>query len=133
AAGARRAASGPPEDVRHDLGGIKTEAPDLPDINDLTAEKPPLSPTILGLFRGLPLDYTDHVVPSPAGRAGKGRAQPGSAGGGAGPGGGGRSAAPPAGRPPGHARRRATVPPSPQPPRPPPGAPPPRPAGPPAP
>src|SRR5262249_36139807 len=41
-----------PDDVRHDLGGIKVEAADLPDISDLVAEKPPLSPTILGLFRG---------------------------------------------------------------------------------
>jgi hypothetical protein len=62
--------------VRHDLGGIKVEAADLPDMGDLIAEKPPLSPTILGLFRGLPLDYTDRVIPMPAGRAGKGRAQP---------------------------------------------------------
>jgi Flp pilus assembly protein TadD/predicted Zn-dependent protease with MMP-like domain len=72
----QRAVSDLPEDVRHDLGGIKVEAADLPDISDLVAEKPPLSPTILGLFRGLPLDYTDRVIPSPAGRAGKGRAQP---------------------------------------------------------
>src|SRR6185369_9004784 len=70
-----------PDDVRHDLGGIKVEAADLPDISDLVAEKPPLSPTILGLFRGLPLDYSDRMVPTPAGRAGKGRAQPVSAGG----------------------------------------------------
>src|SRR4029079_2127984 len=76
AAHVQRAVSDLPEDVRHDLGGIKVEAADLPDISDLVAEKPPLSPTILGLFRGLPLDYTDRVIPSPAGRAGKGRAQP---------------------------------------------------------
>ena len=83
AARVQRAVSELPDDVRHDLGGIKIEAADLPDINDLVAEKPPLSPTILGLFRGLPLDYSDRMVPSPAGRAGKGRAQPVSAGGGA--------------------------------------------------
>ena len=47
----------------------------------MTAEKPPLSPTILGLFRGLPLDYTERVAPTPAGRAGKGRAQPSQPGG----------------------------------------------------
>ena len=85
-----------PDDIRRDLGGIKVEAADLPDINDLIAEKPPLSPTILGLFRGLPLDYSDRMVPSPAGRAGKGRAPPVSAGGGADPG-GGRSSVPPSG------------------------------------
>src|SRR4029078_5277144 len=64
------------EDIRRDLGGIKVEAAALPDIADLVAEKPPLSPTILGLFRGLPLDYTDRVIPTPAGRSAKGRAQP---------------------------------------------------------
>jgi Flp pilus assembly protein TadD/predicted Zn-dependent protease with MMP-like domain len=72
----QRAVAELPDDVRRDLGGIKVEAADLPDIGDLIAEKPPLSPTILGLFRGLPLDYTERVIPTPAGRAGKGRAQP---------------------------------------------------------
>jgi Flp pilus assembly protein TadD/predicted Zn-dependent protease with MMP-like domain len=72
----QRAVTDLPDDVRHDLGGIKVEAADLPDMGDLIAEKPPLSPTILGLFRGLPLDYTERVIPMPAGRAGKGRAQP---------------------------------------------------------
>jgi len=91
----QRSVSELPDDVRHDLGGIKVEAADLPDINDLVAEKPPLSPTILGLFRGLPLDYSDRMVPSPAGRAGKGRAQPVSAGGAADQ--GGRSSLAPSG------------------------------------
>jgi predicted Zn-dependent protease with MMP-like domain len=72
----QRAVSELAEDVRRDLGGIKVEAADLPDIGDLVAEKPPLSPTILGLFRGLPLDYSDRIIPTPAGRSGKGRAQP---------------------------------------------------------
>jgi tetratricopeptide (TPR) repeat protein len=76
AARVQRAVAELPDDVRRDLGGIKVEAADLPDIADLVAEKPPLSPTILGLFRGLPLDYTDRTIPTPAGRAGKGRAQP---------------------------------------------------------
>ncbi len=80
AARVQRAVSELPDDLQHDLGGIKVEAADLPDIGDLVAEKPPLSPTILGLFRGLPLDYTDRVIPTSAGRAGKGRAQPVSAG-----------------------------------------------------
>lgn len=71
----QRAVSELPEDVRRDLGGIKVEPADMPDESDLTAEKPPLSPTILGLFRGLPLDYTERVAPMPAGRAGKGRLQ----------------------------------------------------------
>ena len=82
AAHVQRAVSDLSEDIRHDLGGIKVEAADLPDIADLVAEKPPLSPTILGLFRGLPLDYTDRVIPTPpAGRAGKGRSQPVGSGG----------------------------------------------------
>jgi tetratricopeptide (TPR) repeat protein len=72
----QRAVAELPDDVRRDLGGIKVEAADLPDIADLVAEKPPLSPTILGLFRGLPLDYSDRMIPTQAGRAGKGRAQP---------------------------------------------------------
>jgi Flp pilus assembly protein TadD/predicted Zn-dependent protease with MMP-like domain len=76
AAHVQRAVAELPDDVRRDLGGIKVEAGDLPDIADLVAEKPPLSPTILGLFRGLPLDYTDRAIPTPAGRSGKGRAQP---------------------------------------------------------
>jgi tetratricopeptide (TPR) repeat protein len=82
AAHVQRAVAELSDDIRHDLGGIKVEAADLPDISDLIAEKPPLSPTILGLFRGLPLDYTDRVIPPPAGRSAKGRAQPGSGGGG---------------------------------------------------
>jgi len=42
-------------DVLADLTEIPVETADLPAIEDLTAERPPLSPTILGLFRGLPL------------------------------------------------------------------------------
>ena len=48
AAHVQRAVAELPDDVRRDLGGIKVEAADLPDITDLVAEKPPLSPTILG-------------------------------------------------------------------------------------
>jgi tetratricopeptide (TPR) repeat protein len=75
-----------PEDVRRDLAGIRIETADLPDDADLTAEKPPLSPTILGLYRGLPLDFGERTaVATPAGRPGKGRAvAPQPAGGGAG-------------------------------------------------
>jgi len=75
AARVQRAVAELPEDIRHDLSGIKIEAADLPDEADLTAEKPPLSPTILGLFRGLPLGFTEHApAPTPAGRSGKHRA-----------------------------------------------------------
>ncbi len=40
---------------RADLQQVSLETADLPALGDLTAEDPPLSPTILGLFRGLPL------------------------------------------------------------------------------
>jgi tetratricopeptide (TPR) repeat protein len=74
AARVQRAVAELPEDIRRDLAGIRIETSDLPDDADLTAEKPPLSPTILGLFRGLPLDFGERSVATPAGRPGKGRA-----------------------------------------------------------
>ncbi len=77
AARVQRAVAALPPDFRRDLGGVKVEAADLPALDDLTAEKPPLSPTILGLFRGLPLDYNDEAAaPSPSGRSRKGRSAP---------------------------------------------------------
>ncbi|HTA21115.1 MAG TPA: metallopeptidase family protein, partial [Polyangia bacterium] len=65
-------------DIRRDLTGIPVEAADVPSQDDLTAEKPPLSPTILGLFRGLPLDWNAREpLPTQAGRPSKkGRAEP---------------------------------------------------------
>jgi tetratricopeptide (TPR) repeat protein len=45
-----------PPPLRADLAKVKLETADLPDLKDLTAEEPPLAPTILGLFRGAPLD-----------------------------------------------------------------------------
>lgn len=44
-----------PPDEAADLKLVRLELSDLPDPRDLTLEAPPLSPTILGLFRGLPL------------------------------------------------------------------------------
>ena len=44
-----------PPELRADLGRVSLETSDLPDLSDLTAEEPPLAPTILGLFRGAPL------------------------------------------------------------------------------
>jgi tetratricopeptide (TPR) repeat protein len=74
----RRAVEGLDADTRRDLRGIPVEASDMPADDDLTAESPPLSPTILGLFRGLPLDWSAQA-PAPtqsSGRAGKkGRAE----------------------------------------------------------
>jgi tetratricopeptide (TPR) repeat protein len=73
----KRAVAALPPDFQRDLSGVEVEAADLPDVEDLTAEKPPLSPTILGLFRGLPLDYDEQAVaPTPSGRSGKGHAAP---------------------------------------------------------
>jgi Flp pilus assembly protein TadD/predicted Zn-dependent protease with MMP-like domain len=59
AARVRRVTSDLPPDVRRDLTGISVDTSDLPSADDLTAELPPLSPTILGLFRGLPLGRDD--------------------------------------------------------------------------
>jgi tetratricopeptide (TPR) repeat protein len=44
-----------PAAAREDLRAVPVETADLPAPEDLTAERPPLSPTILGLFRGLSL------------------------------------------------------------------------------
>jgi tetratricopeptide (TPR) repeat protein len=44
-----------PGELRADLGRVSLETADLPDLSDLTAEEPPLAPTILGLFRGAPI------------------------------------------------------------------------------
>lgn len=44
-----------PEALRRDLARVSLEVADLPALGDLVAEEPPLSPTILGLFRGAPL------------------------------------------------------------------------------
>lgn len=52
---------------RADLRRVSLETADLPELGDLTAEDPPLSPTILGLFRGLPLP----AEPAPGSEAGK--------------------------------------------------------------
>jgi tetratricopeptide (TPR) repeat protein len=77
AARVQRAVAELPEDIKHDLAAIKIEAADLPDEADLVAEKPPLSPTILGLYRGLPLGFGEKEASStPAARSSKGRAVP---------------------------------------------------------
>lgn len=44
-----------PVDLQVMLEDVAIEVVDLPGIDDLTAVEPPFSPTILGLFRGLPL------------------------------------------------------------------------------
>jgi tetratricopeptide (TPR) repeat protein len=44
-----------PGDVRSDLGKVSLELSDLPALDDLVAVEPPFAPTIMGLYRGLPL------------------------------------------------------------------------------
>jgi Flp pilus assembly protein TadD/predicted Zn-dependent protease with MMP-like domain len=71
AARVRRVTAELPADVRHDLAGITVDTAELPSSDDLTAELPPLSPTILGLFRGLPLGRDDVPEAAPAARGGR--------------------------------------------------------------
>ncbi len=44
-----------PAELKKDLKGVPLEVEDFPALLDLTGDEPPLSPTILGLFRGPPL------------------------------------------------------------------------------
>ena len=44
-----------PPNLKADLARVELELPDLPRLDDLRADDPPLPPTILGLFRGGPL------------------------------------------------------------------------------
>lgn len=70
----RRVVAELPEEARADLVHAQLETADLPALDDLIAEKPPLSPTILGLFRGLPIGFDgDASRRSQAARAAKGR------------------------------------------------------------
>ncbi len=52
-----------PEDMRRDLAGVPITAEELPRDDDLLGGEPPLSPTILGLFRGPPLGDRCFVAP----------------------------------------------------------------------
>ncbi|HEY4188712.1 MAG TPA: metallopeptidase family protein [Polyangia bacterium] len=78
----RRIVGDLPEDVRADLAQAHLETADLPALDDLIAEKPPLSPTILGLFRGLPIGFDGEAEnhTAPATRAAKGRRAANAAG-----------------------------------------------------
>jgi tetratricopeptide (TPR) repeat protein len=44
-----------PDDVRAMLGEVPVTVRDLPELDDLAAVDPPFAPTILGLYRGLPI------------------------------------------------------------------------------
>ncbi|HVP59488.1 MAG TPA: metallopeptidase family protein [Myxococcaceae bacterium] len=50
-----RAVAALPADMRKDLGGVPVTVEDIPKSEDLLEGDPPLSPTILGLFRGPPI------------------------------------------------------------------------------
>ena len=52
AAMVRRQVAALPAKMRADLATVPLQVQDLPDLADLTANDPPLSPAILGLFRG---------------------------------------------------------------------------------
>jgi len=58
----RQAVSQLPSSLQESLRDIPVETFDLPELEDLTAESPPLSPTILGLYRGLPLGHGDDMA-----------------------------------------------------------------------
>jgi Flp pilus assembly protein TadD/predicted Zn-dependent protease with MMP-like domain len=47
-----RAVKGLPKDMQKDLGGVPVSTEEIPQDGDLRDGDPPLSPTILGLFRG---------------------------------------------------------------------------------
>src|SRR5690606_6518336 len=44
-----------PPDMQRDLAQVALELVDLPAVEDLVAVDPPFAPTIMGLYRGLPL------------------------------------------------------------------------------
>lgn len=52
-----------PPDMKDDLKEVPVSVEELPDVADLTAVSPPLSPSILGLFRGPPLE--EACLPDP--------------------------------------------------------------------
>jgi tetratricopeptide (TPR) repeat protein len=64
-----------PPDVRADLAKVSLELSDMPALDDLVAVEPPFAPTIMGLYRGLPLG----VEEGPAAAASQGPATASSA------------------------------------------------------
>ncbi len=58
-----------PEPERRALASIPVEVQDLPDASDLLAVEPPLSPSILGLFRGPPENEACTAADGPPCRA----------------------------------------------------------------
>ncbi|HEY8208676.1 MAG TPA: metallopeptidase family protein [Myxococcaceae bacterium] len=60
-----RAVNDLPADMRKDLDGVPVAAEEIPKDEDLLSGEPPLSPAILGLFRGPPLGETCSPEESP--------------------------------------------------------------------
>ncbi len=69
AAQVERAVRALPAAVRDQLRAVSIETEDLPRLADLTATDPPFSPTILGLYRGLPLGVPSRGPERPLARA----------------------------------------------------------------
>jgi tetratricopeptide (TPR) repeat protein len=67
-----------PPHLKKAVDGVAIEVADVPALADLLAVDPPFSPTILGLFRGLPLGASEPE----SGARGSGQAAPGRADGG---------------------------------------------------
>jgi len=63
-----RAVAALPGDMQKDLKGVPVTAEELPEDDDLLSGDPPLSPAILGLFRGPPL--SEPCVPEPGAKPG---------------------------------------------------------------
>jgi tetratricopeptide (TPR) repeat protein len=61
-----------PPDVRRDLAQVRLELADLPAAEDLLAVDPPFAPTIMGLYRGLPLGVEEPPGRGAGGAAGQG-------------------------------------------------------------
>jgi predicted Zn-dependent protease with MMP-like domain len=59
-----------PPQLRRDLADVKLSTEEMPDLADLTVDEPPLSPTILGLFRGEPLGEPPGEPPGDQARVG---------------------------------------------------------------
>ena len=57
-----------PDDMRKDTRDVPIAVEDVPQTDDLTSGDPPLSPTILGLFRGPPLNEACEPADTEGGR-----------------------------------------------------------------
>jgi tetratricopeptide (TPR) repeat protein len=64
-----RALTGLPPDMRKDLAGVPVTVEDIPKNDDLLDGDPPLSPTILGLYRGPPLGEPCEAADGPTCRS----------------------------------------------------------------